>query len=141
MDNFFLDTNILVDLLQRRQPHFESVTNIFNFAAIGKIEIYTSSHGIATLHYLCKKTIPEVELRNLINDVLDFLKIIPVDEDIIRKALKSHHKDFEDAIQIFCAHKIENLTAIITRNLRDFSTAEVNVFPPEQALDHIKNKQ
>lgn len=140
MDCFFLDTNILVDLLQRRQPHFEKVTTIFNFAAVGRIEIYASSHGIATLHYLCKKTISESELRNLIDDVLYFLKIIPVDEDIIRKALKSHHKDFEDAIQILCAHKIENLSAIITRDLKDFSTAEVNVFAPDEAIYFIKNK-
>ena len=73
--------------------------------------------------------------------MLDLISIISVDEEILKKSLKSHHKDFEDAIQIFCAHKIENLDAIVTRNLKDFSTSEIQVFAPENALDYIKNKK
>ena len=139
MNSFFLDTNVFVDLLQRREAHCAIVTDIFNLAAIGQIQIFASSHSIATLHYLCKKNIAEAQLRDLIYDLLDFVKIISVDEEIIKKALKSKHKDFEDAIQIFCAHKIENLTAIITRNLKDFSTAEVKIFAPDEALQYIND--
>lgn len=73
--------------------------------------------------------------------LLNLVNVISVDEEILKKSLKSQYKDFEDAIQIFCAHKIENLDAIITRNLKDFSTAEVNVFAPDEALNYIKNKQ
>lgn len=140
MLSFYLDTNVLVDLLQRREPHFASVTEIFNLATKGDINIFASANSIATVHYLCKKNIPERDLRDIISDLLNFLKIISVDEETIKKALKSHHKDFEDAIQIFCAHKIENLSAIITRDLKDFSTAEVQVFAPYEALYYIQNK-
>ncbi len=139
MYSFYLDTNILVDLLQRREPHFASVAEILNLATIKEIQIFASSNSIGTLHYLCKKTIGEAELRDIIYDLLHFLKIVAVDEEIIKKSLKSSHKDFEDAIQIFCAHKVENLTAIITRDLKDFSTAEMQVFAPDQALYYINN--
>lgn len=137
---FFLDTNIIVDLLQKRDPHFDLASSIFNFSTKENIQLYVSSHSIATVHYICKKNIEEAELRELIDEVLNFLKIIPVDEEILRKSLKSNHKDFEDAIQIFCAHQIKNLTGIITRNIKDFSTSEIPVFAPDEALNLIQKK-
>lgn len=51
------------------------------------------------------------------------ISIIPADEEILRKSLKSSHRDFEDAIQIFCAHQIKKIDGIITRNIKDFSTS------------------
>ena len=138
--NFFLDTNIIVDLLQKRNPHFEIASEIFNYSTKVNLELYVSSHSIATLHYICKKNIKEAELRELIDEFLNFIKIIPIDEGILRKSLKSNHKDFEDAIQIFCAHKIEKIDGIITRNLKDFSTSEIPVFAPDEALNLIQKK-
>ncbi|KFC20690.1 type II toxin-antitoxin system VapC family toxin [Chryseobacterium sp. FH1] len=137
---FFLDTNIIVDLLQRRHPHFDIVSEIFNYSTKENIELYVSSHSIATLHYICKKNIKETLLRELIDEIMNFIKIIPIDEEIIRKSVKSNHKDFEDAIQIFCAHKIEKINGIVTRNLKDFSTSEIPVFAPDEALNLIQKK-
>lgn len=137
---FFLDTNIIVDLLQKRDPHFDLASEIFNFSTKENLELYASSHSIATVHYICKKNIKEAKLRELIDEVLNFLKIIPVDEEILRKSIKSNHKDFEDSIQIFCAHQIKNLTGIITRNIKDFSTSEIPVFAPDEALNLIQKK-
>ncbi len=134
---FYLDTNIIIDLILRRNPYFEMVSSIFNFSIDKNIDIFTSSHCIATIHYVCKKNIKEEILRDLIDEILNYLKIISVDETILRNSLKSHHKDFEDAIQIFCAHQIKNLDGIITRNLKDFSTSEIPVFSPDEAIVYL----
>lgn len=138
--NFFLDSNIIVDLVKKREPHFDIVSEIFNLSTKEKITLHTSSHSIATLHYICKKNFKETELQDLIDELLNFFSVIPVDEDVLKKSLKSQHKDFEDAIQIFCAHQIKNLTGIITRNLKDFSTSEIPVFAPDEALNLIQKK-
>ncbi|KQT18085.1 hypothetical protein ASG31_04950 [Chryseobacterium sp. Leaf404] len=136
---FFLDTNVLVDLVQKREPHFAIVSQIFNVSTKDDVELCASSHSIATLHYLCKKNMQESSLRELIDEILNFITIIPVDEDILRKSLRSQHKDFEDAIQIFCAHQVKNVTGIVTRNIKDFSTSEIPVFAPDEALDYVRN--
>jgi predicted nucleic acid-binding protein len=138
---FYIDTNILVDFILERVPHFPLVFKIFQQAIAGNIILYSSSHTFATAHYVSRKKFTDIELRKLLLELMDVVIPISVSEEILRKAANSHHKDFEDAIQIFCAHKIENLDAIITRNLKDFSTAEVNVFAPDEALNYIKNKQ
>ncbi len=137
---FFLDTNILLDFLLERQPfHFEA-NQIFDCLDKKQITLYTSSHSIATTHYFCKKENDEWSIRNSLSDLIDSVKVIGIDEEILRKSLKSHHRDFQDAIQIFCAHQIRKLDGIITRNLRDFSTSEISVFSPDEALRYIKNK-
>lgn len=137
---FFLDTNILVDLLLRRDPHLQAAVALLDLSIEEDITYFISSHCIATTHYVCKKAISETELRKLLAEILDLVNVVSIDEEILRKSLKSHHRDLEDAIQIFCAHQIKRLDGIITRNLRDFSTSEISVFSPDEALRYIKNK-
>lgn len=140
MKAFYIDTNIIIDFISLRVPFGNAAKSIFELAEKKTIKLFVSSHTIATSHYILKKMYTEEKVRDVLSNILDLIDIIPVTENILRKSLKSNHKDFEDAIQIFCAHKIENLTAIITRDLKDFSTAEMQVFAPDQALYYINNK-
>lgn len=134
---FFIDTNIIVDFILNRKPFVDTATEIFNKAAVKKITLYTSSHSIATAHYLSKKNFDEKELREVLNDFLDLVTVVPVSLEVIKKSLRSQHKDFEDAIQIFCAGEIKNLTGIITRNIKDFSTSEIAVYSPDEVVGRL----
>ena len=75
----------------------------------------------------------EKELRAILANLLEFLEVIPVDLDVLKKGLRSNHKDFEDAIQYSCALE-HNLTTIITRNLKDYKKATIKVLTPETFL-------
>lgn len=46
-------------------------------------------------------------------------------------ALKTGFKDFEDSIQYTTALNIKGISAIITRNTKDYRKAEVAIFTPE----------
>ncbi len=106
MKKVFIDTNILVDLIADRRPFSKFAIQLFSKAEERKIKIYTSSHSIATTHYLLKKYIDEKELRDVLHNILDYLNIVAIDIDVIKKGLKSKHKDFEDALQIISAYSI-----------------------------------
>lgn len=64
MKNIFLDTNIIIDLVADRKPFSKYAIEIFKRAEKGKITLYTSSHTIATTHYLLKKYMSEKDLRD-----------------------------------------------------------------------------
>ncbi|RZJ80956.1 MAG: PIN domain-containing protein [Flavobacterium sp.] len=134
MKRVFVDTNIIVDLIADRKPFSKFALEIFSKAEENKIELFTSSHSVATAHYLLKKHIEEQKLRQILDAFLDYIKIIAVDQDIIRKSLKSAHKDFEDAVQIFCAHKVELIDCIVTRNIKDFKLSEIPVLTPDELV-------
>lgn len=132
MKKVFLDTNILVDLIADRKPYSKFAIEIFNKAEEKKLKIYTSSHSIATTHYLLKKYLDEKELRTVLFNLLDYISVIPVDIDVLKKGLRSKHKDFEDAIQIFCASSIEKIDCIVTRNIKDYKDSEILVLSPDE---------
>lgn len=132
MKKVFLDTNILVDLIADRKPFSKYAIELFQLAEEDKLQVFTSSHSIATTHYLLKKYLDEKSLREVLYNLLEFLTVIPVDADIIQKGLRSHHKDFEDSIQILCASSIEKMNCIITRNGKDFKGSEIPALSPDE---------
>lgn len=134
MKNIFLDTNIIVDLIADRPPFSKYAIDLFSLAEDNKIKLYTSSHSLATTHYLLKKYIEEKELRVILHNLLEFITIIPVDLDVLRKSLHSNHKDFEDAVQIYCASTVNGMDYIVTRNIKDFKNSEIPALLPNEII-------
>lgn len=132
MKKVFLDTNVIVDIIADRKPYSKYAIEIFKMAEEKKLSVFTSSHSIATTHYLLKKYCDEKTLRDVLYNLLDFLTVIAVDSDIIKKGLRSSHKGFEDSIQILCASSIGKIHCIITRNGKDFKASEIPVYSPEE---------
>src|ERR1700744_1844004 len=137
MKKIFVDTNILIDLIADRKPFSKFAIEIFEKAENEKIKLFTSSHAIATTHYLLKKYIAEQQLREILYNLLEYLQIISINEDVIKKGLKSKHKDFEDALQIISAYTIDKLDCIVTRNIKDFRASEIPVLSPDEVLKRI----
>lgn len=137
MKKIFVDTNVLVDLLTDREPFTKFAVEIFNKAASKQVKLFTSTHSIATTHYLLKKYTEEKQLRETLFKLLDFISIVAIDQDIIKKALKSKHKDFEDGVQIICAYSVENLDCIVTRNKKEFKNSEILVLSPDELVNRI----
>lgn len=134
----FIDTNILIDLLGDRKPYSKFAIEIFKAAEQKKIELYVTANSLATTHYLLKKYIDEKQLRQILEGLLEYLNIVPIDEDTFRKGLKSRHKDFEDALQMVAAAGIPGINCIVTRNLKDFKHSEVEVRSPDEFVKKLK---
>ena len=88
MKKVFLDTNIIVDLIADRKPFSKYSIEIFKKAEEKKIKLFTSSHSIATTHYLLKKYLEEKILRDVLYNLLDYVTVIAVDTDVLKKGLR-----------------------------------------------------
>jgi len=137
MKNVFIDTNILMDIFANRHPFIKNSLKIYTLGAEKKINLFTTSNTITTLHYLLKKIISEEKTRMALEEVVENISIIPIDNEIIKKSLKSSHKDFEDAIQITSAQSIPTMDCIITRDLKDFKNSEIKVYTPDEFLNKL----
>ena len=132
MKKYFVDTNVLVDLIADRKPYSKHAVKMFSKAESNQYDLYTSSHSMATTYYLLKKYIDEKSLRKILIQLMDFIHVIEVSETIIKKALHSSQKDVEDAIQLQCAYTIKNISGVVTRNTKDFKGSEIPVFAPDE---------
>ncbi|HAO06908.1 MAG TPA: PIN domain nuclease [Chryseobacterium sp.] len=140
MKHLYIDTNIIIDFVSMRIPFGKVAEKIFLLAESGVIKLYTCSYSIGSLHYILKKVYDEQKVRKALDVIMDAVKIIPVTEDILRKALRSPHKDYEDAIHILSAHTVKGIDSIVTRDRKDFSTSEIPVYTPDDVLRLIRSK-
>jgi predicted nucleic acid-binding protein len=134
----FVDTNVIIDLIADRQPFSKWSIELFKKAENKQLQLYSSSHALATTHYLLKKYVSEKELRSILSDLTDFVEIIAVDKKILKKSFQSVIDDFEDAIQNCCAGTISDIQVIITRNKKDFKKSELEIYTPDEFLKTIK---
>ena len=139
MKNIFLDTNVLMDILANRQPFYKSSSEIYKLGLGEKVNFFTSSNTISTLYYLLKKFTSEENIRQSLEEIINVVSIISIDINIIKKSLKSNHKDFEDAIQIVSAQSIKDMYCIVTRDLKHYKHAEINVMTPDDFLNTLNN--
>ncbi len=129
----FIDTNVAMDLLSERKPFHEFAHKIFFLAAYNKIKIFISSLSFSTIDYLLSKEIGAKKSIEALRELKSNVTVLPIDDKTIDSALYSNFKDFEDAIQYYCA--IENgIKTIVTRDGKDFKNAGVMVLTPEEYL-------
>ena len=133
MNKVFVDTDVILDLLAQRIPHFHFSAVLFTFAEMKKLELYTTPLILSNTFYILRKQLGNDEAKKLLRKLRILLHIIDSSESVIDKALNSDFADFEDAIQYYTA--LENkITLILTRNLRDYKKASVVVQTPEAFL-------
>ncbi len=132
MKKYFVDTNIIIDLIADRKPFSKFALKLFMLAEQKQVRLFTSSHSIATTYYLLQKYLDEKKLRLVLLDLLEYVTIIPIDITILKKGLKSSFKDFEDAVQSNCAYTVAEMDGIITRKPKDFSGSTIPVMAPEE---------
>ena len=136
MRRIFLDTNILLDVSMKRQPYYPMSASVMLLVDSGKFEGFASSLSMAIHYYIHKKGYGHDLGIEVLKEFNQMLSILDVNKTAIEKALYSDFKDFEDAIQHFCA--LENsMDCIITRNVKDYEKSEVPVYTPIEFLNKL----
>lgn len=130
----FIDTDVIIDLLAGRQPHAKEAAGLFETVTRGKVKAFASSLSFSNLYYIMRKMNPHHQVIAKLDELADLLSIISVSEKIIKKALKSPFRDFEDAIQYEAARSMKKISVLITRNIKDYRNAEMPVMTPETFL-------
>lgn len=133
MNKIFVDTDVILDLLARRIPHFHFSAVLFTFAEMKKLELYTTPLIIANTFFILRKQLGNESAKNALRKLRILLHVIDSTESVIDKALNSDFSDFEDAIQYYTALEY-GIPVILTRNIRDYKKASIVVQTPESYL-------
>lgn len=128
----FLDTNILIDFVCKRQPFYNDAKRVFALGNIGQIDILLSALSIVNTMYIGKKY-ELVVVRQRIKSILPFVSVMDLPSAIVIMALDSDWKDYEDYVQNQSA--LESYAdCIITRNKKDFKQSSVPVYTVEEFM-------
>ena len=133
MEKLLVDTNIVIDLLSKREEFFQEAQELFTLADNNKVELYVSALTFANTHYLLSKYQKLDQARKTLIKFKVLVKVSPLDDKIVELALVSDFKDFEDAIQYHTALENE-VYIIITRNKKDFKNSKLPVMTAKEYL-------
>jgi predicted nucleic acid-binding protein len=136
MLRIFVDTDVCIDLLSGRQPFNRTAEVLFSLADIGKIKIYVASLSFSNIDYILRSQYSATNSRQIIAKFKTLVNVLPVDSKTIDLALASDFNDFEDAIQYSCAIE-NNLTTVVTRNIKDYKKATIKVVTPEIFISKV----
>ncbi len=133
MEQVFVDTDIILDLLSEREPFYKDSAQLFSRADKGEIKLFVSSLSFANLNYMLSRQYSADQAKKKLLKFKTLVNVLAVNDKIIDLALSSDFKDFEDGIQYFTSIE-NNVKIILTRNLKDFKTAEIPVMTAAQFL-------
>jgi predicted nucleic acid-binding protein len=136
MDKLLVDTNIVIDLLSKREEFFQEAQELFTLADNRQVELFVSALTFANTHYLLSKYQKLDDARKILIKFKVLVKVAHLDDKIVELALVSDFKDFEDAIQYNTA--LENgIDVIITRNKKDFKNSKLPIMNAREYLKKI----
>lgn len=136
MTKLFLDTIIVLDLLGERIPYYQAIAKIMTLVEQGQIQSGISALSFPTVYYILSKQIKSEQVKERLRNLKFLCAVAPINEFIIEKSLNSKLKDFEDAIQYFCALHLD-CDIILTRNAKDYKSSEIPVMTAEEYLVSI----
>lgn len=94
-----IDTNVVLDFLQEREPFVEDAAKLFEKIDAGEIEGFIAATTITNIYYIVRKAVGIVAAQDAIIQILTDLYICPVDRSVIEQAIALNFRDFEDAVQ------------------------------------------
>ncbi len=132
MKRVLLDTNIIIDLLAKREPFDQDARKLFTFADKEKVNLFTSALSIANIHYVLLRAKKPEEAKQILRKLKLLVGILSLNEKVISLALNDNNfKDFEDSLQYYSALE-NNIEIIVTRNLKDFENSKIPVMTADQ---------
>jgi predicted nucleic acid-binding protein len=134
MKKLFIDTNVLIDFLEKREPFFDDIALISSLAEENKFKLVVSSISFVNTFYVLRKKNENKRVLESLKRFRVICEISSIDEQVIDKSLFSQFPDFEDAVQYYSAlHAKCNI--IVTRNEKDFKNSKIPIMSPNKFLE------
>lgn len=134
MSRLLIDTNIVIDLLSKRDKFYDEAADLFSRADKKELELTISSLTFANTNYILSKLKSAKEAREILRKFKVLVELLSLDDKITELALSDDNfPDFEDGLQYYSA--IENqIDIIITRNKKDFKNSKIPVLTAKEFL-------
>lgn len=98
-----------------------------------EVESWTSALTLPLLYFFRRRVVDEATARADAQAILKGLHLEPLSQTILNRGLASAGPDFEDNIQLASSESV-SANHLITRNKKDFQTAQIAVLTPDEWL-------
>jgi predicted nucleic acid-binding protein len=137
MTRIFIDANVIIAVLNKEYPAFESCSRLLSLSGKKNIQLYCSTLSLSICFYFSSKKSGEKLAKTKIGLLMKHIKVSDCGEKEAKEAINNiKANDFEDAMQY---HSAINATCskIITLDKSGFYFSEIEVLSPEEFLTEL----
>lgn len=137
-----IDTNVLIDYPETREPYFEDACRLLLLCAEEKIEGYAAFHSIPNMFYIMRKTHSVKSRRAMLHETCSILTVTGAshkNKKVVDAINQEDFSDFEDCLQEQCAKEIK-ADYIVTRNINDFVSCKMKVISPNALVEKLEKE-
>jgi predicted nucleic acid-binding protein len=135
----FVDTNVLLDVLARREPFYSDAARIWSLAERGRIEALVLVISFNNVYYVVRKASNRKSADRSLHLMRGVFTPVPLSVQILNQAIDAKSDDFEDAIQFHSAIHAE-ADCLITRDADHFPTTDLPILSPAAFLASLSSQ-
>jgi len=135
----FVDTNVLLDVLARRDPFYSDAARIWSLSERGRIEGLISVISFNNIYYVVRRASNRKSADRSLHLLRGVFTPIPLTVQILNQAIDARSHDFEDAIQFHSAIHAE-VDCLITRDGDHFPATDLPVLSPTAFLASLASE-
>lgn len=128
-----IDGNIIIDVLQNREPHVTDSAKIWKLCETEQAEGFVSALTFSNLVYIMRKELTPEKINEVFKSLGLIFRFTDLSLTDVTRAAELQWDDFEDAVQAVTAECIA-ADHIITRNVKDFKQSKIIAFTPTEFL-------
>lgn len=135
----FVDTNILVDMMDRSRPSHEASKAVLRAAEEGRITLVLTGLTVVNALYALRRAGLDQKKRNaVVGIILSLAEVASTDMPQLQAALNSSWTDFEDAVQYHAALSAGRIQFMITSDRYGFKNSRIPVLTPKKFVaEHL----
>ena len=131
-----IDGNIILDVLQNREPHVTDSAKVWKLCETDQMEGYVSGLTFSNLVYIMRKELNPEKINEVFSSLRLIFRFTDMTVSDMAKAAELQWDDFEDALQAVTAARI-HADNIITRNVKDYKKSKIIAFTPTEFLARL----
>ena len=131
-----IDGNVILDVLQKREPHFEDSARVWKHCETEQAQGYVSALTFANLVYVMRKELDPERIEDVLKRLALIFRFTELAVSDMTNAAGMKWDDFEDALQAVTAKRV-HADYLITRNIRDFKKSKVTALSPTEFLSRL----
>ena len=136
-----IDTCIIIDALQNREPFAADAQAILLASANKRLDGFISAKSVTDIYYLTYRlTHVDKDTRGILSRLFVLFDVLDTAVMDCRKAIASNTTDYEDAVMIETAVR-SGMDCIVTRNIKDYTAAPLPVYAPSDFLKELNTSR
>ena len=137
MNKILFDTDVILDFFFDRKPHSEIASQLLSLCESKRLAGFVTPVICSNVYYILRRTARHNKVIDKLKQLLMIVDVVQMNGDVVRWALNSDFRDFEDALQNYAVVRTNQINVIVTRNIKDYRNSKLGVLTPENYLRQL----